>query len=303
MATAYVLHDPTDADRHFWLIKSNERVASWMVDGQPLEPIESRNGYPGPWYTGPGSGTPVGHKYDSSRVIGYRLRDADAASVKFPTTLTPEEWSARTASYDDDADSPEDALYDRVTEKIPGDLVPVDAVVDLGDGSPAPHDGLTWTARLPYELQHHPELLHRFPGHLSGFRAAVIDAAKRLPVMAAGWMNSNAREDSNRPGFVDVYTTVPYEPRTTRFVHDEDRRGNKLRRGRTVVELKRLEVSVQVPANIEGPNRAAAREVWDREMARILAAIEEALTPAPCGHCKGTGIVSRADRAVGGEQR
>lgn len=293
-ASAYILHDPTDVDRHFWLIKSSERVVTWEVDGQELEPIESRNGYPGPWFIGPASGTPVGHKSDTSRVIGYRLRDADAVSAKFPATLTPAEWSTRTATYDDTADSPEYALYDRITEKIPGELVQVDQIIDLGDGSPAPQDGLTWTAQLPYELQHHPELLHRFPGRLTGFRAAVIDALKRLPFMAPGFAQSAARESDGRPGCVDVYTHVAYEPRRTRFVHDTDRRGNKLKRGRDVVETTRLEVSVRVPATIEGPDRATAVETWHRTMAEIIAEVTEALTPAPCAHCKGTGIVSRA---------
>jgi hypothetical protein len=242
------------------------------------------------WHRAAGTPQPVTASRPGRSVkVGYELRNPAAVSEAFPLTRT---------TLDDLDDDTATALYRTVHEAAEPETVTftVEAmkVID-GAAVPAPEDGLTWVANITDELQHHPEIHHLFPGHLSGFREAVVGAIKAQPFMRGGPSGlldrAEARTDRDKPGMVLANRSVPYEPRQTRTVYDE-RRSRRRPVAREVVETKRLSIALQVPDLIAGKTRAEAVERWHSTVAEILAEVEEALTPAPCWHCQGTGVVS-----------
>jgi hypothetical protein len=244
------------------------------------------------WYRAPGGPQPLtATRPGKQSRTGWKLDNPAAASDVYPEfvpegTRRDEDSSAFAALYS--------AVYERAADETM--TVPVEAMIVAAEGvAPAPRDGLAWTANVLDELTRHPELLHLFPGHLSGFREAVAEAINTQPYMRQTggglFSGSNATVERER-GLVTAYRSVPFEPRHTRIVHDELGRSRKSRRGREVLETKRLQVSLKVPAAIPGRTRAEAVERWHATLAEILAEVEEALTPAPCWHCQGTGVVS-----------
>lgn len=299
----------TDDTTTYYLLPSNpfgdgwRRTVTWTTAvGDTLTPVHAHPNRPaGVWHRAPGplqdlTATQPG----PPQKTGYRLDDPGMESAKLPATLPPDGLSS--LGLDEDT---ADALYTAtwvdgppVTRLFPA----TDMIVADDTGAPPPDDGLRWVPNLRDELRQHRALHHLFPGHLEGFRQAVADAAGALPVVGSGYLDG-ARVDRERPTVVRVSTEVPYEPHTTRFVRETGRNGQKLKRGRTVTETKRLEVSVQVPDVIAGRNRADAKARWDAELASILDTITEALTPAPCWHCRGTGVVARSEATAGRTDR
>ena len=291
----------TDATTTYYLLPANPfhdsryRVATWITaSGDTLTPVNVNPNHPlrGGWHSAPGGVQDlIAEQPGPTQLTGYRLRDPEVESVKFPATLPVGGLNA--LGLDDDTTN---ALYQGVYEDGPTITVhfPVANMIVADDGAPPPEDGLRWVPNLRDELRRHPALHHLFPGHLEGFRQAVVDAAGQMPVVGSGYLDG-ARVDRERPTVVRVTTEVPYEPHTTRFVRATGRNGQTLKRGRDVVETKRLEVSVQVPDVIAGRNRADAKARWDAELASVLDVITEALTPAPCWHCQGTGVVASKD--------
>lgn len=274
------------------------RTVTWTTaGGDTLTPVNSNPNRPhGGWHQASGGVQDLTASQPGPSVkTGYRLRDPEVESPKFPVELPPDGLAA--LDLDDDTAT---VLYASVFVDGPTvnrTFAAADMIVADEAAAPAPDDGLRWVPNLRDELKRHRALHHLFPGHLEGFRQAVVDAAGALSLIRGGVL-SGARVDRERPTIVRVSTEVPYEPHTTRFVWDTGRNGQKLKRGRTVVETKRLEVSVQVPDVIAGRNRADAKTRWDAEMASILDTITEALTPAPCWHCQGTGVVARKDAST-----
>lgn len=254
------------------------------------------------WYRASGPPRPVTATRPGKQTrTGWKLDNPAAASDVYPEFVAEgsrrdEDTSAFTALYS--------AVYERAADEVM--TVGLDEMVVAAEGAaPAPYDGLTWSVNLLDELRQHTEVGHLFPGHLLGFREAVVEAIKAQPFMhqTGGGLfgGSNVSTSSDSPGFVTAHRSVPYEPRHTRRVEDETGRG-RARRGRTreVVETKRLQVSLKVPSAIAGVNRAAAVVKWHATLAEILAEVEEALTPAPCWHCQGTGVVSALAAAGAG---
>ncbi|GGM27827.1 hypothetical protein GCM10011608_10780 [Micromonospora sonchi] len=298
----------TDDDTTYYLLPGNpfgdtyRRVATWTTSaGDALTPVNPASNQHGGWHKAPGGVQDLtATQPGPSQKTGYRLCDPGMESAKLPATLPVGGLGG--LGLDDDTAT---ALYRAVYVDGPPVtcLFPAAAMIVADDaGAPPPDDGLRWVPNLRDELRRHRALHHLFPGHLEGFRQAVVDAAGALPVVGSRYLDG-ARVDRERPTVVRVSTEVPYEPHTTRFVRDTGRSGRKLQRGRTVTETKRLEVSVQVPDVIPGRNRAEARERWDAELASILDAIVGALTPAPCWHCQGTGVVARKDAAAAAVSR
>jgi len=292
----------TDTDRTWYLLPTRpfgpgyqRRDTTWVTAaGHQLTPAPSaRNGG---WYHAPGQPQNLtATQPGPATKTGYRLNDDDAASIKFPAHLTPAEWIER--DFDDDTAT---ALYSAVWEDgEPVSVVfPVADMIVVGDGEPVPDDGLQWVPNIRDELRHHPAVWHLFPGHLTGFRQAVLEAIKAPPAMAvrpehSGLRGPHACIDRDHPAVIEVSTYAAYEPRQTRFERAIGRNGAKLKRGRDVVEATRLAIRVPVADRIEGVTRAAAVTAWNTELARILDAVTEALSPAPCWHCKGTGVVSQ----------
>lgn len=300
----------TDADSSYYLLPYrpfggeswNTPNAVWSTADGSL--VLHRKGDPNrgtaDWYRAPGGPQPLTATRPGKQTrTGWKLDNPAAASDVYP------EFVAEGTRRDEDS-SAFAALYTAVYERAADETmaVPVEAMIVAAEGvAPAPRDGLAWTANVLDELKQHPELLHLFPGHLSGFREAVVEAIKSQPFMRQTggglFSGSNAAVERER-GLVTAYRSVPFEPRHTRIVHDELGRGRKSRRGREVLETKRLQVSLKVPATIPGRTRAEAVERWHATLAEILAEVEEALTPAPCWHCQGTGVVSAKTAAAAG---
>jgi hypothetical protein len=273
--------------------------ATWStVDGVPL--MQVREGRSGGWWQAAGPVQDLVASVPGLPVLaGYVITDEDAVSAKFPSALTREQYDTQ---FEDDAAG--SALYKAVWENGPVQtrVFPADAMLVIGEGTPAPDDGMKWVPNLPDELRRHPELWHQFPGHLTGFRDAAVEAIKTLPVLAPQPHHSYLRDagvrvDRSRPSEIEVYTHAAYEPRQTRFEHSLGRNGQKLKRGYHVVEATRLEIKFTVSDTVSGATRAEAVEKWHTQLDAITDAVTEALSPAPCWHCKGTGVVSARDAA------
>lgn len=301
MSGKTVYHLTAPDGRHFYMLGHG----SWLADGQPMEQL-TRVRHDSSWYVVATEPAVIARKLpDRYRVVSWELKDPETESKRFPLTLTHVDYNERTDS-GDDGDAPECGMYRSVGETTPGGSEPIDmaAIVHL-DGEPAPADGRTWVAKLPYELSNHVELLHLFPGRLSGFRGAVIEAVRqRLGVGEyTGWLSAKGScgEAYQRSGYITAKLKVPYSPRQTEFVHDRSRStGKELKGGRNAERTVALEVTVAVADSIEGKTRAEAALRWDEMLPRLVEEIAAELEPAVCWHCKGKGVVRQSEIAKQG---
>jgi hypothetical protein len=277
---------------------------TWQTaDGQTLIDCRSSQNWQGGWRRSPTSPQALTATRRGERPLtGWRLRDPAAESPKFPLEVPNDEWAER--GFHDEGHSPAGLLYAAVYSPAPDEVAtfPVaDMTVVADSDAPPPGDGLDWSVNIHDELRRHPELFHLFPGHLLGFREAVVGALKTIPAVGKDrtW---GAHIDRDHPSVVMVSVQVPFEPQQTRFVRDIGRRGGELRTGRHIAETKSLSMSLPVVDQIAGRTRAEAKAAWVAEIQRIRALVEEALEPRPCWHCRGTGLVSTRDAAkhVGG---
>lgn len=258
-------------DTWFYFLPSSYSTITWIAEAadkaEALAVTKKAR-----WYTGTflaerlKQRRPGGHT-----TVGFKLKDETAASVRFPLVLTVAEWEERTDDDDDDT-SLEDSLYSRITEPQPDQDTVFEGPWLVTDGSPAPQDGRSWSARLPYELQHHSELLHLFPGTLGGFREALVARLNNIPMVTA----YNHTEFS-------VSASVPYAPPT--FSWTGKGRAKRQREN----SLLRREVWYP-PREIAGVNRAAAAVLWDQTMEQYVKAATDMATVRPCSTCHETGI-------------
>jgi len=200
-------------------------------------------------------------------VIGFQLDDSSAASERFPMVLTMEEWKSRT----DRDDAPEASLYSSIVESQPDHEAVFEGPWLMYDGEPAPVGG-NWSAKLPYDLIHHSELLHLFPGTMSGFRAALKERLNKIPGITA----YDQEEFS-------IYAKVEYDPPQYRTV-------GKGRAVRQVSTTMTRSETIRPPREITGVNRADAVRKWNESMDTYLALGTEMTTVKPCATCKGTGV-------------
>lgn len=221
------------------------------------------------------------------KLVSYRLRDLETASAKYTEAMTIERHKELFGNYSN--------LYEGVYEDQPDQTLtfPSTDFVIIDDAEAPEEDGLTWSVNVRDGLARHPEFLHLHPGVLIGFRKAIRDEVRsRVGYTGHLFAENGCSEDDG--GRLRAWRTVPYEPRRTKFVHDTSRRtGNKLKSGRQVPEAKRLEVWVATPDHIPGRNRADAKRRWNEELEAIASEIVDMLEPAPCWHCKGTGVVPK----------
>lgn len=239
------------------------------------------------WWVGPFApervrltGTPGSH------VETYRLTDEVAPSEAYPSTLSAEEYRARV--YDDAFDIIDErahALYEAVCVETPPpqEILPVAEMLVL-EGEPEPDDGLTWQAKLPFELQYRREYLHLFPGEFAhDFQQTVHDAIEHLPDVEIG--HCFLPRIHQRGPFIEVLVRVPFDPPQTTM-----RRPDKRRKARAVERKADVRLQITVPRRIAGENRAAAKATWDRLLADALAEVRAAAVKA-CGCCQGRGYI------------
>lgn len=275
--------------QHFYLLGSG----SFVANGTPMERVRNSG-----WHQVPFIATWISKVINEYPVVDYyRLKDPQAASPAFPAVLSVEDYQFRTQE-DDYDDSPEYHLYEPVMREVPPtyEEVDVSSFINL-DGEPCPKDGRTWVTQLPYELSRHPELLHRYPGYLSGFKDAVKLAIQRRLGLREGLRTSlladvGCEETYKRVGYLTAWKTVPYLPTHYRQVPKVSRAtGKPLKATKEIVETTKLEYTFQCPERIEGSNRAEAAAYWDTLMDELVEKAMNALEVSPCWHCKGTGIV------------
>lgn len=214
-------------------------------------------------------------------VVRWELTDPAAESARFPRILTGEEWDARMRRGDEDDPWPERALYRAVTEDRPNTVTYLDGPWIRADGEPPPADGRTWVAELPYELSRHRELLHLFPGRLTGFREALAARLKRIP---------GVRDVFTHSGF-EVVVSVSYDPPRQSWRGNPLASGSRSRkRGREVEEQLTRRQTFSPPLEIPGATRAEAAAAWDEATAKFVTVVTDMASIRPCEACNGTGI-------------
>lgn len=211
-----------------------------------------------------------------AQVVGYRLRDPAAVSELFPLEMTPERWAEvgdREIFY---------SLYEAITEPVEDVATVYEGPWLRADGDPPPNDGRAWSAKLPYQLSQHPELLHLFPGQLGGgFREALAVRLREIPGVRNVYTNNS----------VSVYVEVPYTPDRTRWQGAILRNGNRSKtRGADVRELKTRHIEWHLADSIAGDDRADAVQRWDAAIEKYVALVVEMATARPCGACGGEGL-------------
>lgn len=255
---------------------------SVQADGVPMAPLPSAMG---DWWVAYHEADRITARYERKpKITGYRLADLDALSVRYPQTLTPEEFRARIQ--DDDDYSTHYTLYTAVTEpQDPEEYVYPGPFTAL-DGEDPPEDGaLPWVASLPYSLIKRPEYAHCFPGHIPGLRKHVAAQIKRMVHIQHCFDSYDGR-----PAGLHITARVPFEQPKTRWVKQYGRSGRELRARKEVPEMVTRELYLPVPDRVSGASYAAAVEDWDRQVAFWVGVARDVAVKA-CNACGGTGHV------------
>lgn len=251
-------------------------VTGVYADGQPMEKLS------GDWWASAVeavrltvSGQP------SPKTLSYTLKAQDAESVRYPATLTVDEYTERR---DDEENLWE--FYRPVLEDQPAVEHVYDGDIMLLEGrEPPTPDELSWQAELPHVLGSRPEYRHLFPGRIPGFRDHVQAAIKKLPGVQYCFDNYQ-----NYTGLT-VTVKVPFEHPETRWQADLSRRTSKpLKSGRNVPVLVTRELRLPVPASVSAANYEMAVDDWHEQAEFWLSVVRNA-SVAACNTCKGTGRV------------
>jgi hypothetical protein len=261
-------------------------ITRWTTsDGTELEALQVTG-----WYAAPAgtTGTLYAHLAGGVRGVGWKLRNPAAATDVYPAQLSDEDYYDRA---DDDGDGGSydpavEALYARVTEEVPGSVVPVetDGWVSLDGEIPALPDGCSWKADLPYALSGWGEYSHLFPGKLTGYGRGLVAYVRRaVPGVEIKWLGHTTPEE------MGVTVSREYVPPRA---HRVDLSGPRARRpryeDRPSVSTSRYVVSIG--RTISGKNLADALAALEAFTARVVADLLVAVAEVPCGHCAGTGI-------------
>jgi len=275
MSRIYMVAHP-DGNGWYYLVPDNYGYHSWLADDTAMTSHPGN----GRWKlsTHRADRAVVGVKSGTVNVLSYALKDPATLSERFPAELSPADWDALSES-EREIRWP---LYGRVTEDIPGERIehPAEKVIDLGTGEPVPTDGLSWHAELPYELAHHGEVRHLFPGFLDGFRAALCARLRSL-----GY-------DAYDHSTFSVSTRVKYSPKREKWTGALLRSGGRSKtKGAVLEEWATRRVEISPARRIAGNTRAEAVAEWSLQLERWVRAVQEWAEPRECGHCNGTGLV------------
>ncbi|MER7487994.1 hypothetical protein ABTY20_19210 [Streptomyces sp. NPDC126497] len=223
------------------------------------------------------------------KTTGYRLIDPAAESVRYPATLTREQFDDRVRGDEDTLWS----FYTAVTEEQP----PLEHVYDgpvmvlEGREPPAP-DEPQWIAQLPYVLAERAEYAHLFPGHIPGLAAHMMDVFRAMPCVDFVSLNFQ-----NRPG-VHVSLYVPYDEPRTEWRANTGRDGRPLKSGRNVPVKVNRRLTLPIPDRVAADSYAEALELWEQQVAHWTGVVES-VSVAACSHCDGKGYVSHGAEQYG----
>lgn len=233
---------------------------------------------------------------------GYQLRNPEAESSAFPAELTSAEYLRRR---DRDEDLAE-ALYEGVLAVGDPTIITIpaeDMLVLSTDAQPAPDHPGVWRANVPTCITTHKMLHHQLSGRLEGLADA---AHKRIEVWlsrhSAGhaprsiFGSSRVIKEAAGTGFTrfTVKVWAPFTPERTVQKPRYGVNGQKLKTATAVVDGRDLTVVVTFPDHVAGGNLADALVAWNQHLDSLDELLNEALTPAVCGHCNGSGIIPRS---------
>jgi hypothetical protein len=246
------------------------------ADGQPMTRLH------GDWWSTDREATRLtAAAQPGAKTVGYRLTDPNAESVRYPATLTVDEWNERR---DNDENLWE--LYTNVHEEQP----PLEHVYDgpvmvlEGREPPAP-DEPQWVAQLPHALTERPEYWHLFPGHIPGLVSHLMNVFKGMPRVEHVFHNFQ-----NTPG-VYVSLRVPYDEPRTEWRAYTGRKGQPLKSGRNVPVAVSRSLTLPIPDRIAAGTYDEALALWEQQVEHWTRVVEEA-SVAACSHCDGKGFVA-----------
>lgn len=256
------------------------QVNGMFADGQPMTKLHSDW-----WATDDLQATRLtATAQPSPKTTGYKLTDPAAESVRYPLTLTVEQWGERRDRGESDTLW---ELYTSVTEDQPPLQHVYDGPVMVLEGREPPGpDELQWVANLPEVLARRPEYRHLFPGHIPGFRTHLHQVIKATPGIRHCFDGYHGYTG------LHVVIEVPFDKPRTRWQANLSRRTSKpLKSGRTVPVTVTRDLNLPVPASVPGETYEAALRNWEQQVEFWLSVVRDA-TVAACSACDGTGHVN-----------
>lgn len=257
-------------------LTSRAQVTGVYADGQPMEKLN------GDWWATDHEAERLSTTAQpSAKTVGYRLTDLDTASVKYPATLTVDEWNERRDRETDTLWT----LYTNVHEEQPALEHVYDGPVMVLEGRepPAP-DEPRWVAALPEALTGRPEYMHLFPGHIPGLRGYLEAVFRQM--LHVDFVHDNFQ---NEPG-IHVSLKVPYDEPRTEFKARTGRNGKPLKSGYHVKVLVNRRLTLPIPHRVPGDTYEEALAAWHEQIAFWTGVVAEA-SVAACSHCNGKGFV------------
>lgn len=254
---------------------SRADVTGVYADGQPMEKLH------GDWWATDHEATRLTISgQPSPKTTGYRLTDPNAESVRYPATLTVDEWGDR-REYDENLWQ----LYTNVTEDQPRLEHAFDGPIVVLEGrEPPTPDEPQWVAQLPHALTERPEYKHLFPGHIPGLANHLMGVFKTMRYV--DFVSANFQ---NRPG-VHVSLKVPYDEPRTEWRANTGRNGKPLKTGYHVQITVNRRLTLPIPSRVTGDTYEQALQSWNQQIEFWTGVVAEA-SVAACSHCDGKGFV------------
>lgn len=256
---------------------SRAKVTGVYADGQPMEKLH------GDWWATDHEAarlTTTGQPH--AKTTGYRLTDPSAESVRYPATLTVEEWAERRDRESDTLWT----LYTNVHEEQPALEHVYDGPVMVLEGREPPGpDERQWAASLPQVLTGRPEYRHLFPGRIPGLRQHLHHVIKAMPNI------EHCFDGYDGYTGLHVVVKVGFDKPVTRWQADLSRRTSKpLKTGRNVPVTVTRSLNLPVPADVPGANYEQALAAWEQQAEFWLGVVADATVRA-CSACNGKGHV------------
>ena len=248
-----------------------------FADGQPMQKLR------GDWWVTEHEATRLtATAQPGAKTIGYKLRDADTESVRYPATLTVDEWQERS---DRESDTLWE-LYTNVLQDQPSlEHVYDGPIVVLEGREPPTPDEPQWVANLPHALTERSEYMHLFPGHIPGLADYLMARFKTMQYVDFVGVNFQ-----NRPG-VHVSLKLPYDEPRTQFRAYTGRRGQPLKSGYHVQVTVNRRITLPIPSRVPGDNYEQALAGWNEQIEYWTGVVADA-SVAACSHCDGKGFVA-----------